>query len=389
MKVGIEYLLPGGNDTGVEYAIREAVAAVLERDSPHSFTVFASERSRPLLPQCARAQTSVVTMASPFRAGRILWQQAVAPCLAMRHKLDLYHATGYVASPLFAVPVVVSLYDTIALDNARYTSFSNALYFSSAVPRGLRRAARIIVPTAHVKERLIGLLPATENKIDVLPLGISPRYHVKDPAEIRACLAHIPSLQSRKYILAVGNIEHKKNCLGLLRAFNKVREVLGCEYVLAFAGNPGSASMELRRYIDAHALQDSVQFLDYVDGRDLPFLYGGAQLLVYPSWDEGFGFPPLEAMACGTPVLCSDVPAVTEVCGDAAYLVEPDETESIAGGMLDILTQPSFAQRLVKRGHERAVKYSWGAYANGLLASYEAAFAHRRQTAPINNSVST
>jgi glycosyltransferase involved in cell wall biosynthesis len=120
-----------------------------------------------------------------------------------------------------------------------------------------------------------------------------------------------------------------------------------------------------------------------------PSSMGGAQLLVYPSWDEGFGFPPLEAMACGTPVLCSDVPAVTEVCGDAAYLVEPDETESIAGGMLDILTQPSFAQRLVKRGHERAVKYSWGAYANGLLASYEAAFAHRRQTAPINNSVST
>ena len=389
MKVGIEYLLPGGNDTGVEYAIREAVAAVLTSVSPHSFAVFASERSKPLLPLRTRAQTSVVTMAYPFRTGRILWQQAVAPYLAMRHNLDIYHATGYVASPLFAVPVVISLYDTIALDNPRLTTRSNAMYFSSAVPRGLRRAARIIVPTTHVKERLIGLLPETENQVDVLPLGISPRYHVKSPEEIQACLARYPRLQERKYILAVGNIEHKKNCLGLLRAFYKVREVLGCEYVLAFAGNPGSASMGLRRYIVTHALQDSVEFLNYVDGLDLPFLYGGAQLLVYPSWDEGFGFPPLEAMACGTPVICSDVPAVTEVCGDAAYLVDPADIETIARGMLELLTQPPLAGKLAIRGQERAIKYSWSTYAKGLLASYDAALVNRRQSAANSNHMAT
>jgi glycosyltransferase involved in cell wall biosynthesis len=174
-----------------------------------------------------------------------------------------------------------------------------------------------------------------------------------------------------KYILSVGTLEPRKNLSLLVESFALLRKWKIDDYRLVIAGEKGWKYDQIFRTVRDLGLEDEVRFLGYVPTEDLPLLYRGAELFVYPSLYEGFGVPILEAMACGCPVVASDRASIPEVCGAAGILVAPEDRDDVAEAMGRVLSDPSLADAMRVRGRERAEGFRWETSARALLLLYE------------------
>jgi glycosyltransferase involved in cell wall biosynthesis len=185
-------------------------------------------------------------------------------------------------------------------------------------------------------------------------------------ARLRSYGVHEP------YILCVGKLQARKNTVGVLRAFHLLREQAGIRHKLLFVGRKTWTSSDVAPTVQQLGLNDSIIHTGHVPDEDLPVFYSGADVLAYPSLFEGFGLPVLEAMACGTPVVTSNVTALPEVAGGAAEIVDPHRVEDIARGLHAVLGSSSHSEELRRRGYERVKRFSWAATAKKTLAVYGA-----------------
>jgi glycosyltransferase involved in cell wall biosynthesis len=209
----------------------------------------------------------------------------------------------------------------------------------------------ILTVSEFSRQRLIEYLQVDPSKIIAIPNGVDERFN-------RAATEAVPAMRARlglpeRYILFVGSLDPRKNLRGLLQAWEQISTRLDCPLVIC------GASSHVFRSAGIDRLPESVVLSGYVADEDLPALYAGASLFVYPSLYEGFGLPVIEAMACGTPVVCSSTTALGEVAGDAACLVDPAEPESIAAGILRVAEDESLRGKLRGRGVQRAAEFSW------------------------------
>jgi glycosyltransferase involved in cell wall biosynthesis len=171
------------------------------------------------------------------------------------------------------------------------------------------------------------------------------------------------------YVLFVGSVERRKNLRGLLQAYARLLETdVACPLVIVGTRRRGAG--EIGRTLQELHLEESVIFTGYVPDADLPAIYTGADLFVFPSLYEGFGLPPLEAMACGTPVVCSNAASLPEVVGDAAIMVDPYDVEGLAEAMLRVLTDADLREHLRRKGLERARQFTWERTARETVAVY-------------------
>jgi glycosyltransferase involved in cell wall biosynthesis len=177
----------------------------------------------------------------------------------------------------------------------------------------------------------------------------------------------------RPYILFVGSIEPRKNLPRLIRAFEVAMGETGLPHDLVFCGPWGWRYQAVVQAWERSPMRDRIRHAGYVPASDLPALYAGADLLAYPSLQEGFGFPVLEAMACGTPVVTSNVSAIPEIAGDAALMVPPANVDAIAHAIASVLTDSNLARDLVERGHRRARPFTWQRAAAETLEVYRQA----------------
>ncbi len=377
MRIAFEYMLPGCHDTGVEVAIRELLSALVKLRSDDEFMVYTNRRASRTIPKDPNISRNVSRLASIGRPFRIAWQQLVAPTVLRNHRPDIYHATGYVASPFLGLPTVVSVYDTIALDHPELTRWQNAAHYRLGVRAGLRTAERVIVPSAHVKNRLVTLTGMHQEKVTVIPLGVGQRFKPLSETETARCLAPIPALEGRKYILFVGNLERKKNLSMLLSAFAGLQESSRDSLKLVLAGKPGNDARVLGKAAHEAGIADDVVFTGYMDDDVLPALYCGAQLFVYPSLEEGFGLPPLEAMACGTPVVAADSAALPETTGGAAVLVDPMDSEALSHAISSVLNNSARCEELRKDGLKHAKTFTWEVCAKRVMDVYREVVAER------------
>jgi glycosyltransferase involved in cell wall biosynthesis len=371
MRIGYEYVLPGGSDTGVEIAIRQLLSAIVHLESPHAFEVYARKDSASHIPKHPNVNTHVSPVASLGRSARIIWQQTVLPASLHFRPVDVYHATGYVASPLLPVPTVLSVYDMTALDNPDMTRKTNAMHYGLTIPASIWMAQRVIVPTNYVKERVVSITGIASERIEVISLGINKRFRKLEGEAIKERLESFASLVYGKYILSVGNLEPKKNLTTLLRSFGKLPKSLSKDLKLVLVGSEGPEKKRLVKLASEMGIAEQVVFMGYVNDEILVALYNQAELLAYPSFDEGFGFPPLEAMACGTPVIVSNAGALPETVGDAAILCDPDESAAWAAAIKQALMQPPFRQVLCRKGFERAQQFTWNAAACRTMEVYK------------------
>jgi len=412
MRIAIDGMLLGRRSSGVEGSIANLVQDLAAAEN-HDYTLFASsdefasdrvvkqgdaeaahllEGAAPSAPQPTK--TAVTAHRPPselsprfrvlgtrwpvqFRPLRILWQQIALPMALARGGFDLLHAPGYVAPLLAPLPVVLTLYDTLALSHPGLCTVGNRWHYRFMVPLSARRAAAVIVPSETTRRDVERFMPWATARIRVIPLGVDKRFSVLQDEAATRRLQTTYGLTG-PYILFVGGLEPKKNLARLIGAFHLLKQRRDLPHRLVLAGAPSWDRSDVERAIRETGLGEAVLLPGFVPPDLLPALYRGAELFVFPSLYEGFGLPPLEAMACGTPVIVSDRGALPEIAGPGALAVNPLMTSDIAEAMESVLTQCDVRTELIARGLRRAAEFSWDRVAAATEAVYAEVAGGRR-----------
>jgi glycosyltransferase involved in cell wall biosynthesis len=288
-----------------------------------------------------------------------------------RDRLDVLHVQ-YVGPPWHRGARIVTVHDLAFLHVPKSYSTSQRLRLRWLVPRNVRRAAAVITGSEFSKRDIQRTYGIHADRISVIHDAPDRGFRPVADETMLAALRKRLSIR-RPYVLYVGRLNPRKNVLGLLHAFERVRPQLREPTQLVIAGPPDFHSRHLDAAIAASSWRRDVIRAGYVDGVDLPALYSGASAFVYPSLSEGFGLPPLEAMACGTPVVCSSAASLEEVVGQAALLVRPGRVDDLAEAIARVLTDPVLRATLSRRGLERAARFSWTTAAQQTLDLYRRA----------------
>lgn len=352
-------MLPGPTPSGVGLSIRELLASLVTGNPDDQFVVYASANTSQCLPKLENVKCVHSALAGRGRPFRIFWQQVILPLIVHSENIDLYHATGYVVSPHLAVPTIVTVYDTIALERPELTTWRNALHFRWFMKRGIQSADCVLVPSDYVKKRLVAVTGISPQKIRKIPLGISSHFTPICRKKALLQLRHSIGIDCEEFVLFVGNIERKKNLPTLVRAFAewKRRSKRGTKLILV--GKPSNASQEVAQTIERMGLKGETILTGYVDDEQLAALYNAATILVYPSLEEGFGLPPLEAMACGTSVIASDLPPLRETTEHVAVLVDPCDVGAWSEALEEVMSSKELREEMRQAGLLRALQYTW------------------------------
>ncbi|PJA47047.1 hypothetical protein CO172_03145 [Candidatus Uhrbacteria bacterium CG_4_9_14_3_um_filter_36_7] len=225
----------------------------------------------------------------------------------------------------------------------------------------LQKATRILVPSIFTKKELIDVYKVKEERLVVTPLAVdTSKFCILEQDQIRHILDQY-RLGKKNYFLTIGRIEKKKNSLMLIQAFEQFKRDrgFGDPFKLIFAGSKGEGFNEIKQVVDLSPHKDDIQFLGWIPQDDLPGLINGAAAYLFPSWYEGFGLPNLEALACGTPLLTSDIAPHREVVQDAALFVSPHKPELWTKAMREIIENQALQQDLIQKGLKVVQGYSW------------------------------
>lgn len=353
MRVAINALLVSGQLSGVEKAILALLRHVGEGSDEEFVAFVGADFDEDILRGCPIGIHRLPVSNRP-RLIRILYEE-----FRLRRHLggfDLFHAPGYVAPRNLPIPSVLTLYDLIALKHPELAKWTNVRHYRRRLPRAARAAARIIVPLECVARDVVEHLGVERERVRVVPLGVDAR--LKPPSrDERTRVRHRYDLP-HPFLLFVGNIEPKKGLDTLIGAFARLRAG-GLPHELAIAGKRGWKCGETLRLPAELGIADAVRFLGYVEEGDLAGLYGASELFIFPSLVEGFGLPPLEAMACGVSVVTSDAEALVETTGDAAEHVPAGDAEKLAETIEHLLHDAAARERLCAAGLARAAQFTW------------------------------
>lgn len=280
------------------------------------------------------------------------WEQFVLPSRVRGSVLWSPSNTG----PLALCRQVVTIHDLAPLDHPEWFNARFAAWYRFLIPHLARRAARVLVVSESTRQRLAHY-GVDANKVTMVYPGVGSQFRPRSVDEIAHARASL-GIPEGRYVLSVGSLEPRKNLGRLLAAWARLLPELPDDVALVVAGGKGKRAV----FADVPELRDlpaQVWLTDYVPEALLPALYAGADVFVFPSVYEGFGSPPLEAMACGAPVIAGNRTSLPEVVGDAGILVDPYDIDAIAAAISHVLKDPSIRPRLVPAGLQRAVGFSW------------------------------
>ncbi|MDA1184114.1 MAG: glycosyltransferase family 1 protein [Acidobacteria bacterium] len=286
-------------------------------------------------------------------------EQFQVPWVLHRERPDVFHAPHYVLPPAVRCKSIVTIHDCIHLMFPQYLPNRAAyLYAKASMWSAARRSHKILTVSEASKRDIIRLLNVPADKIVVVYNAIDERFGVAPSDDAVERIRERYQLD-RPFVLYVGNIKPHKNLVRLVEAFDQLRARGFVDLTLLIIGDEISKLPALRRAVHSHKLHKHVRFLGYLPDETLAILYRLSAAFAFPSLYEGFGLPPLEAMACGAPVVTSNVSSLPEVTGDAAVLVDPYDPASIADGLATVLRDPALGTQMRTRGFARAREFSW------------------------------
>jgi glycosyltransferase involved in cell wall biosynthesis len=286
--------------------------------------------------------------------------------------IDVFHGVDHIGVPLFAKVgcYVATIHDMIPLLWPQWVTRKHRLVVTAAYHRLGRQADLVITPSEATKVDILRHLQINPERIAVIPWGCAKRFQPGGDRERFAVVQQRYRLPAR-YLLFVGTLEPRKNLTTLLHAYAMLRaEGCGEDLKLVVAGRTGWLYADIFDTVKTLALEEEVIFTGFVDDEDLPDIYRGAQLFVFPSLYEGFGLPILEAMASGVPVITSDAASMPEVAGDAAIFVNPHDPKGIAEGIAWVLADDGLRETLTQKGLARARRFTWDSVAHKTLEVY-------------------
>jgi glycosyltransferase involved in cell wall biosynthesis len=348
---------------------QELLLALAVTDGQNEYVVFynnsATARVDPTLERFPKITTPLSY--KPWRLSAMLAHFARIPQDPLFPGVDLFHATDHLLPYFRRIKSVFTLHDLIFLFHPETHKPLNRWFLTLMMPRFLRAADAVIAVSECTKRDAVRFYGIPEEKITVIYEGVNPRFRLASPEAIAAVRARYGLPEH--FILYVGTIEPRKNLTALLEAFHHL--LATHDLRLVFVGKKGWLYEGFFRRLRELGLEDRVIFTGYVPDEDLPAIYSAADLFVFPSLYEGFGLPVLEAMACGTPVVCSNTSSLPEVAGDAALLVDPADVRALAGAMERVLTDETLRADLQARGLEQARRFSWARAAQETMQVYE------------------
>lgn len=315
----------------------------------------------------------VVRSDMPFEG--YIWEQFVLPGMFRMSQGDILWSPGNMG-PLLLDNQVITIHDLAVFVHPEGFNRYFVWWYRFSLPRLVHRARRVLTVSNFSKTEFIRLLGIAAEKIAVTYLGFDGKFDFNNIQELSPELSQLKL--PKRYVLSVASLAPNKNLYGLIRAWTVLKQKISEDVCLVLVGGmPRTlAGIEL----DPSKLKkDGIYVLGYVDDELLPYLYKGAEVFVFVSLYEGFGLPPLEAMACGTPVVVSKAASLPEVVGDAGVYVDPYNVDDIAHGIHKVLSDSNLREELRRKGLERAKLFSWPKTAQETLAVFEEVLRERRK----------
>lgn len=366
--IGIDYTPAYEQGGGIGRYVRDLVAALAQLDGETPYCLFVAGVGRKPLPLTPGPNFAFSPCKlTPDWLAR-LWHRArlPVPVETWTGPLRLFHATDFALPPVRrGTPTVLTVHDLSFVRVPGAASPALKAYLDRVVPRSVRRANHVLADSQATKDDLMALYGTPAQKVTVLLSGVHQRFRPTYDPTLRPRY----SIGEGPFALAVGTVQPRKNYERLMRALAGLPEALS-DVQLVVAGGRGWLDGPIYAAVDAFGLRGRVRFIGFVDDDDLPALYTAARCLAFPSLYEGFGLPVLEAMACGTPVLTSNVSSLVEVAGDAAVLVDPLSEDSLRIGLARVLSDESLRERLIAGGYRQAASFTWARAAQQLRDVY-------------------
>jgi glycosyltransferase involved in cell wall biosynthesis len=355
------------HDFGIGTYVQNLLRQLARLDADSDYVLFCRKEDRDALAALGPNFRISVDSSTPYSVR----EQASIPSHLLRERVDVYHSPHYVLPPLVPCRSVVTIHDCIHLMFPQYLPNRLAyVYAKTFMWWAAHRSARVLTVSEASKRDILRYFDIPEEKVTVIHNGLDERFRVPPPdAEIHRVRERFQL--DERFILYAGNVKPHKNVERLIDAFH-VLHTNGFEHLkLLIIGSDISKYATLRRAIHTHDLHKYVRFLGFVSDETLAALYRLAAVFVFPSLYEGFGFPPLEAMASGTPVVASNLSSLPEVLGDAALLVDPYDANALAGAIRRVLVDDVLRRELSARGQAKVQEYSWEEAARRVRQIYQ------------------
>jgi glycosyltransferase involved in cell wall biosynthesis len=365
MRIAVDAHAIGRHLTGNEVYVRNLLNAFAAKDRKCEFVAYvSSEEANSFIPASIRTRRIA---GNPFV--RLGFELAMK---VRQDQPDLLHVQ-YTAPIGCVAPVVVSVHDVSFLEHPEYFTRDRAWQLQWTVRRTVNRAAKILTGTEFSRKSILKVYgDLEEDKVVVVPNAAATEF--RPIAREAAAEAVRERLSIRgPFIMSVGDLQPRKNHIGLIRAFARlVGAYPQLKHNLVLAGKPTWFADRVREAARASGVADRIQFFGFVSDDDLLQLYNACELLVFPSFYEGFGLPALEAMACGRSVVCSNTTALPEVVDGAAILFDPYRVDEIARAIADLLLDGQLRSRMERLGLQRAAHFSWQKTAEKTLEVFRA-----------------
>lgn len=370
--VAIDYTPAYEQGGGIGRYVRELVAALALQDAETDYRLFvAGAGFADLPPAPGRNFIWKPTRITPRWFAR-LWHRAYlpVPVEVITGKVQLYHATDFVLPPtLPRTRTLLTVHDLSFVRVPQAASPSLKAYLDAVVPRSVRRADCVLADSEATRDDLIEIYGVSPEKIIVLLSGVDAHFQRAGHEEQTKVLQKY-RLHDAEFILSVGTVQPRKNYTRLIQSLAHLRREAR-DLHLVIAGGRGWLEDPIHRTIHDEGLASFVHFLGFVDEADLPGLYSAARCFAFPSLYEGFGLPVLEAMACGTPVMTSNVSSLPEVAGNAALLVDPYDLEAITDALRRLTDDSGLRSSMIQQGYLRAAQFTWKRSARHLQQLYQ------------------
>jgi glycosyltransferase involved in cell wall biosynthesis len=371
LRIAIDYTPAYEQGAGIGRYVRELVSHLAIHDDQTAYRLFVAGAKPSQLPEIPGPnfvwKTSPITRRWFIR----LWYRLHIPWPVQMFtgSVDLYHATDFFLPPIAGnTPTLLTVHD-LSFVRVPETAIPRLKQFlDEVVPRSVERATHVLADSTATKNDLIELYGTPADKITVLLSGVEARFNRVETGY--SLVREKYNIPDGDFILTVGTVQPRKNYVRLIEAVARLN-ANGHEVHLVIAGGPGWLSDPIFETIQLTGSQAYVHLVGFVDDADLPTLYSDAVCVAFPSLYEGFGFPILEGMACGTPVVTSNLSSMPEAAGDAALLVDPYDVDAITDALRRLLTDEQLRQTLIRRGYRQAKTLTWERSAAHLKAIYQ------------------
>ncbi|MCA0453058.1 MAG: glycosyltransferase family 4 protein [Chloroflexi bacterium] len=372
VSIGIDYTPAYEQGGGIGRYVRELVSALAKVDQDTNYSLFVAGVNGDLPPQAGRNFVWKPTHITPKWFARI-WHRARVPIPVQWFvgSVDLFHATDFVLPPTSpAIPTVLTVHDLSYVHVPESASPALKKYLDVVVPRSIQHSTFILADSEATRNDIVSLYGTSPEKVCVLLSGVSSVFKQINDTDLSMTTRRKYNLDDFQFIFTVGTVQPRKNYTRLIEALG-ILHSHGIKIHLVISGGKGWLDNPIYETIAQRHMEEYVHFIGFADDADLPVLYNMAACLAFPSLYEGFGLPILEAMACGAPVVTSNVSSLPEVAGDAGLLVDPYDVDALANALQSLIQDEPLRQQLIEKGLERVKEFTWEKSARQLLGIYQ------------------